>query len=246
MQSLIVIPARMGSTRFPGKPLCDLMGKPMLQWVVEAARSAGAADGVVVATPDQEIVDACNGFGADVVLTSPHHPSGTDRLAEVARGTVADVYINVQGDEPLIRPSTIRVCAHPLLEDPGIAMGSVYSECAPGEWDDPAVVKVVTDLEGYALYFSRFPLPFPRNERATGIKKHVGIYAFRRDTLLAFANWAPTALERTEGLEQLRFLEHGVRIYMAQGEGAEMAVDTPEQAERVRKVLLARSSTASK
>lgn len=234
---MIVIPARMASTRFPGKPLCDLMGKPMVQWVYEAAKRAGVADEVVIATPDSEIVERCEDFGAKAILTRNDHPSGTDRIAEVARAHPAEVYVNVQGDEPLIHPDSIRACAEPLLSDADIELGSVFASCEDSELDNPAVVKVVTDLEGYALYFSRYAVPYPRNPRPLTVKKHVGIYAYRRDTVLAFAGWQPTPLEQAESLEQLRFLEHGYRMYMSAGSGSALAVDTPEQAEEVRAIL---------
>ena len=240
MRCVIVIPARMGSTRFPGKPLCDLLGKPMVQWVYEAAHASRVADQVLVATPDEEILEACVGFGAEAVLTRADHPSGTDRIAEVSRNFDADVFVNVQGDEPLVRPETIAACAQPLLDRPEIQMGSVFSECGQEELEDPSVVKVVTDREGFALYFSRHPIPFPRNDRVTAVKKHVGIYAYGKGPLQAFANWSMGDLERAESLEQLRFMENGVRIFMARGAGSELAVDTPEQAEQVRQILLAR------
>ena len=227
----------MGSTRFPGKPLCDLLGKPMIQWVVEAAQSAGIADQVIVATPDAEIIDACKRFHAEAVLTSSTHPTGTDRIAEVSRTFAADVYVNVQGDEPLIQSATIIACASPLLADDSIPMGSVYSECDESEYPDPSVVKVVTDLKGFALYFSRFPLPFPRNSREDMVKKHVGIYAYRREVVQAFSDWPQSPLEKTESLEQLRFMENGTRIIMSKGANSELAVDTPEQAQQVREIL---------
>ncbi|HRF58730.1 MAG TPA: 3-deoxy-manno-octulosonate cytidylyltransferase [Fimbriimonadaceae bacterium] len=242
MSCVIVIPARMGATRFPGKPLCDLLGKPMVQWVVEAAQASGVAGRVVVATPDSEIVEACRAFGAEAVSTSPDHPTGTDRIAEVADQIVADVYVNVQGDEPLIRPSSIRACAAPILENPDIEMASVFGTCLDGDEENPAVVKVVTDQSGYALYFSRWPIPFARNARFEPVKKHIGLYAYRRGPLLDFARRAPTPLETAESLEQLRFMEHGVRIFMSPAEASELAVDTPEQAEEVRKLLAARHS----
>jgi 3-deoxy-manno-octulosonate cytidylyltransferase (CMP-KDO synthetase) len=231
----------MGSTRFPGKPLVDLCGKPMVHWVVDAARESSVSAHVVVATPDSEIVDYCRHHNIEVMPTLATHPSGTDRLAEVARTLEADVYLNVQGDEPLIPPATILACARPLLDDPEVKMTSVWSPCPPDEEHNPAVVKVVTDLDGNALYFSRHPIPFPRNER-TCLKKHIGIYGFRRDVLSAFAAWPPTVLEQTESLEQLRFLEHGIKIRMAEGVGSAMAVDTPEQAEIVRRILLGRNA----
>ena len=244
MRCCIVIPARMGSTRFSGKPLCDLLGKPMVQWVAEAAQASGVAERVLVATPDREVVEACSRFGVEAVLTRADHPSGTDRLAEVAERVSAEVYVNVQGDEPLIRPESIRACAQPLLDDPNVPMGSVFSECPEEEYDDPAVVKVVTDHRGFALYFSRHPIPFPRNPRVEPVKKHVGIYAYRRETLQAFSTWPMSSLEAAESLEQLRFLENGVRILMSRGAGAELAVDTPEQAEQVRRLLAARGMAA--
>ena len=241
MRCVIVIPARMGASRFPGKPLADLLGKPMVQWVWEAASKAGVGDRVIVATPDQEIVDACASFGAEAILTSHNHVTGTDRIAEVAQKVVADVYVNVQGDEPLIRAESIKACADPLLANPNIAMGSVYSECPSEEYDEPATVKVVTDGDGFALYFSRFPIPFARNERRIPVKKHVGLYAYRRDALLDFSTWPMSDLEAAESLEQLRFMHHGIRIFMAPGAGTELAVDTPEQADQVRKILSERN-----
>lgn len=239
MRCAIVIPARMGSTRFPGKPLCDLLGKPMVQWVYEAAVRSGVGDEVVIATPDEEIVQAAARFGARGWLTRTDHPTGTDRIAEVAQGLEAEVYVNVQGDEPLIQPDSIAACAQPLLDDSNLALGSVYSPCPEEEWDDPSVVKVATDGHGFALYFSRYPIPFARNSRTESVKKHVGLYAYRRRPLAEFATWPQTPLEAAESLEQLRFLEHGYRMFMAPGRGTALAVDTPAQAEQVRLLLAA-------
>lgn len=240
MKSVIVIPARMGSVRFPGKPLCDLLGKPMVQWVFEACVRSGIADNVVVATPDEVIAQACQKFGCDAIMTSASAPTGTDRITEVAKQVRADLYVNVQGDEPLIQSETISVCAGQLLDDESVQMASVFCECQESELDEPAVVKVVTDAEDFALYFSRYAIPFPRSPRPATVKKHVGIYAFRRDPLIAFARWPQSPLEIAESLEQLRFLHYGVRIKMAYGKGSEMAVDTPAQAEQVRRVLTQR------
>ena len=234
--SAIVIPARMGSTRFPGKPLVDLCGKPMIQWVYERSVASGVSDQVLVATPDQEIIDACLLFGAPAVLTRSDHPTGTDRIAEVAEKVVADVYINVQGDEPLIDIETIKAVYEPFV-DPSVRMASVFSQCPETEVENPAVVKVVTDLAGNALYFSRHAIPYPRSPRTTLVKKHIGIYAYRRDVLLEYPSWVQTPLELSESLEQLRFLENGVGIRMVEGQGSIISVDTPDQADEVRKYL---------
>lgn len=232
----IVIPARMGSTRFPGKPLVDLCGKPMIQWVYERSIAAGVTDEVLVATPDQEIIDACRSFGAKAVLTKATHPTGTDRIAEVAESIFADVYINVQGDEPLIDIATIRSISKPF-ESHDVEMASVYSDCPDSEIENPAVVKVVTNLSGDALYFSRHAIPFPRNPRTAPVKKHIGIYAYRRQVLMEYPSWPQTPLEMAESLEQLRFLENGIPIRMVEGRGSVVSVDTPEQADEVRKYL---------
>lgn len=240
MKCLIVIPARMGSTRFPGKPLVDLLGKSMVQRVYEASVQSGVAEKVVIATPDPEIVEAASKFGAEAVLTSHDHVTGTDRIAEVAQKIEAEVYVNVQGDEPLIPPSSIQICGSALLENKDAGMASVYSTCDESEYDQPAVVKVVTDAEGYALYFSRYPIPFQRNPRVLPVKKHIGLYAYRRDPLIAFSKWDMSPLESAESLEQLRFMHNGVRILMREAPGAELAIDTPEQAEEVRRILASR------
>lgn len=232
----------MGASRFPGKPLVDLMGKPMVQWVFEAAQRSGVTEQIYVATPDQEIVEAVKDFGGEAILTGHHHVTGTDRIAEVAEKVVADVYINVQGDEPLMRAESIAACAAPMIEDASVEMASVYGFCSPEEYGEPAVVKVVTDLAGFALYFSRYPIPFERNARVDQVKKHIGLYAYRRDALLRFRDWPMGALEAAESLEQLRFMENGVQIAMRYAEGTELAVDTPEQAEEVRRLLAKRTS----
>ena len=234
--SAIVIPARMGSTRFPGKPLVDLCGKPMIQWVYERSVASGVSDQVLVATPDHEIAEACAGFGAPVVLTRADHPTGTDRIAEVAEQVDVDVYINVQGDEPLIDIETIKAVFEPF-SNPSVRMASVFSKCPEGEVETPSVVKVVTDLAGNALYFSRHAIPYPRSPRTAPVKKHIGIYAYRRDVLLEYPSWSQTPLELSESLEQLRFLENGVGIRMVEGQGSIVSVDTPDQADEVRKYL---------
>lgn len=226
----------MASTRFPGKPLVDLCGKPMIQWVYERSVASEAGERVIVASPDDEILEACQAFGAEAIRTRLDHPTGTDRLAEVAESVIADVYINVQGDEPLIDMATILAVRQPF-SDLSVKMASVFAECPESEVDNPAVVKVVTDLKSNALFFSRHAIPFPRNNRDAPVKKHIGIYAYRRDVLQQYPSWEQTPLEKTESLEQLRFLEHGVPIRMVEGRGSLVAVDTPEQAEEVRAYL---------
>lgn len=238
MRCLIVIPARMGSTRFPGKPLVKLAGKPMIQWVYERATASGVADQVVIATPDQEIIEACAEFGAWAEHTSDTHVSGTDRIAEVATHIESEYYLNVQGDEPLVSPASIRACAEALFDDPQAMVGSVMTPCSDDEVDQASVVKVACDLKHYALYFSRSAIPFARNMRQGPVYKHVGLYCYGREAVRQFATWPATPLELTEGLEQLRFLEHGYRIKMALGEPSGPAIDEPGHVEAVVKALL--------
>ena len=239
MRVAIVIPARMASTRFPGKPLVPLAGRPMIEWVYRAAVESAVADQVLIATPDQEIVSACRAFGAPVELTRLEHPSGTDRIAEVAERIGAHIYVNVQGDEPLVPPECIRDCVRLLLEDPGVEMSTLYEDCPPEDEENPAVVKAVSALNGDALYFSRCSIPFPRNPRGA-LKRHVGMYAYTGEVLRRFQTWAPSPLELIEGLEQLRFLENGVRIRLSKTQGRSIGVDTPEQAEEAARLLQAK------
>ncbi len=232
----------MGSTRFPGKPLVHLAGKPMVEWVHRAALAAECADEVVIATPDQEILDAAKTFGAPAVLTRQDHPSGTDRLAEVAESISADVYVNLQGDEPLIDSATIRACAKALQASSSADASSVYAECSEFELNEPSAVKVVLRSDEMALYFSRFSLPYPRNPRELPVWKHIGIYAYRPETLRKFVALGPSPLELTEGLEQLRLLENGLQIQMVKGVASPISVDTPEQAVTANELLLLRGA----
>ncbi len=227
----------MASTRFPGKPLIDLCGKPMVQWVYEKAVASDAAQRVLIATPDLEIFDAAVGFGAEAVMTRGDHPTGTDRIAEVALKVEADVYINVQGDEPLIDPQTISAVAAPF-RDASVQMVSAWAALPESSESKPATVKVVTDLQGNALYFSRHGIPFPRSARQEPLKGHIGIYGYRREVLLAYPSWKQTPLELAESLEQLRFMEHGVRIRMVEVNPSGPGIDTPEQATEVREMML--------
>ena len=240
---LTVIPARIASTRFPGKPLIQLEGKPMIQWVYEAALKSNLNGQVVIATPDEEIRLACRKFGAESVLTSSKHESGTDRIAEVAKTMKWNgVILNVQGDEPLIRSQAINQCATELIQDENANMASLYTDVNISDLENTAVVKVVTNLQNYALYFSRYAIPFIRQEatseeRAKLCKRHIGIYAYRSEVLQEFQSWSRTELEIAESLEQLRFLEHGISIKMNYTHPFLTGVDTPEQADEVRKYL---------
>jgi len=208
----------------------------MVQWVYEAASRAKFPRGVVIATPDEEILQAAKKFGAECIRTRADHETGTDRIAEVSKLLGNAACVNVQGDEPLIRPETIDSCAEPLIRE-CTRMSSVYDWLAREEENDSSVVKVVTDLEDYALYFSRSPIPFRRGDYDAPIKKHIGVYAYTSEVLEEFSRWEPTPLERTEKLEQLRFLEHGVKIRMKYAKGTPVSVDTPEQAEVAERFL---------
>ena len=230
MKVLCVIPARYASTRLPGKPLALIAGKPMIQHVYMRACEAKVPQDVIVATDSDKVFAAVEGFGGKAVMTSPEHPSGTDRLAEVAlKYPDVDVIVNVQGDEPMIPPEVIDRLAKAFEGEPELNMATMKALMREEEYDDPAAVKVVTDGNGYALYFSRSLLPYPRNRDANyKVYKHVGIYAYRRDFLLKYAALEPTYLERVEGLEQLRVLENGFNIKVLESDFQGIGVDTPE------------------
>jgi 3-deoxy-manno-octulosonate cytidylyltransferase (CMP-KDO synthetase) len=237
MTVLGVIPARLAATRLPNKPLLDIAGKPMIRHVWERACRSLIPGEIVVATPDPEIERVCLGFGARVVMTRADHPSGTDRIAEVTEKIPCDVIVNIQGDEPMLDPSVIDMAARAVLEDGSVQMASLMCPCPPEDLDNPACVKVVCDLNGYALYFSRSRVPFPRNDAAAPVMQHVGLYAYRSEFVRRFAGLPPTPLERTEGLEQLRALESGCRIRMVATENAPISVDTEDDLRRVRQMM---------
>jgi 3-deoxy-manno-octulosonate cytidylyltransferase (CMP-KDO synthetase) len=223
-----VIPARYEASRFPGKPLADIAGLPMLQRVWEGAKAAKSLREVIVATDDPRIADACRGFGARAEITRSDHPTGTDRLAEVALSLDDDVIVNIQGDEPLIEGFVIDAAVEALREDPEISMSTVVHPADADGLDDPNRVKVVLDRSGNALYFSRSRIPALRNPPPPAYWQHVGLYAYRRPFLLQFVDLAPTELERVEGLEQLRALENGHRIRCAMvREWRSIPVDVP-------------------
>lgn len=246
MAVVAIIPARYDSTRFPGKPLALLGGKPMIQHVYENTSRTPGLDRVIVATDDRRIFAAAKNFGAEAMMTSAKHLSGTDRLAEVARKIRAEWMINVQGDLPFIRPQTILRTLSPLKRNRSIPMGTARTPIVErDEWLNPNVVKVVTDRQGFALYFSRAPIPYKRDDsipagNGTGKVlgyRHVGIYVYRRDFLLKFAAMRPTALEQSEKLEQLRALSNGYRIRVADVEEPSVEVDTPDDLQKAEAYL---------
>lgn len=246
MKITAVIPARYASTRFPGKALAEIDGKPMIRHVYERTSRASLVGEVIVATDDERIRQAVNAFGGSCRMTRPDHETGTDRLAEVAAGLDADIIVNVQGDEPLIEPGMIDQAIRPFLDDPDLRMGTLKTRIrCLHDFLSPNVVKVVTGSDGNALYFSRSPLPFFR-DKWKDLKddsfssgkllcyKHVGLYVFRRDFLLEFAAMAPTFLENAEKLEQLRALENGVDIRVVETEFESIGVDTPDDLAKAR------------
>ena len=244
-RTVVVIPARYGSTRLPGKPLLMIAGKPMIQHVVERSREAKLVERVLVATDDQRIADAVRGFGGEAVMTSHDCRSGTDRIAEVVRTlSGVDIVVNVQGDEPLIPPSMIDAAIIPLWDDPLILVGTLVRRIADiAELDDPAVPKVVLDQNNQCLFFSRSVIPYGRDFPYEAwlahhaYYRHIGIYVFRRSFLLRYAALEQTPLEMAEKLEQLRILEHGYSIHAAITDEESLAVDTPADLERVRHIM---------
>ncbi len=238
LQAVGVIPSRYRSTRFPGKALATLFGKPLVQHVWERSTSARSLERVLVATDDARILEAVRAFGGEALLTSPDHPSGTDRLAEVARRIEAPIYVNIQGDEPLVDPRDIDALVEELRRDSTVQMATLRGPVrSPEEMRNPNVVKVVCDRSGNALYFSRSPIPHSRSGEASGAYRHLGLYAYRRALLLEVAGAAAGVLERTEQLEQLRVLEMGREIRVLDALGDSIGVDTPEDLERVRVLL---------
>ena len=242
MSAVGVIPARFRASRFPGKPLAPIAGRPMLQHVIEGARRAKRLREVLVATDDARIAEAAAALGAPVVMTSADHPTGTDRLAEAAASFADAIVVNIQGDEPLIEGFVIDAAVEALEADAGAVASTVVHPLEPGALDDPNRVKVVLDRSGRALYFSRAPVPFRRADApAPRWLQHVGLYAYRRDFLLRFVSLAQGEAERAEGLEQLRVLEHGFAIRCAVIEGWQsVPVDVPADVARVEAMLARR------
>ncbi|BBB30084.1 3-deoxy-manno-octulosonate cytidylyltransferase [Neptunomonas japonica] len=246
----VIIPARFASTRFPGKPLADIAGKPMVQHVYERALQS-EAERVIVATDDERIATVASGFGAEVCMTKADHPSGTDRLQEVVHSLgfyADDIVVNVQGDEPLIPPRVINQVAHNLKAEPDAGISTLSEPIEDvASLLNPNVVKVVTDHRGMAVYFSRAPIPWPRDEFAVtkdvmpssyNWQRHIGIYAYRVKMLNDFVHWAPAPIEEAECLEQLRAMWNGARIHVEVADELPPAgVDTPEDLERLRELF---------
>jgi 3-deoxy-manno-octulosonate cytidylyltransferase (CMP-KDO synthetase) len=251
-----IIPARFASVRLPGKPLSEIHGQPMVWHVYERARAARRIDEVVVATDDERIVDAVTSRGGRAVMTSPECATGTDRVAAAARSVAADIIVNVQGDEPMLDPAGLDAAVEPMLEDSSIDIATLSLPLNDvEEMLAPSVVKVVTDIRHRALYFSRSPIPFWRGDGSHGLReaaeatvkqglarKHVGLYAFKRQALERFTSLPPSRLEKAESLEQLRAMENGMSIAVIPIEGtAGVAVDTPQDLERVRALMAPRA-----
>jgi 3-deoxy-manno-octulosonate cytidylyltransferase (CMP-KDO synthetase) len=244
MRFVGVIPARYASTRLPGKPLLEIAGKPLIQWVYEGASRSQRLQRLLVATDEETIFRTVIGFGGEAVMTRPDHLSGTDRVAEVASRIDADVFINVQGDEPLIEASVIDAVCEPFLNDPALEISTAKIRIEDHEEASrPQVVKVVTDCQGRALYFSRSLVPYPRRPPAQFFK-HVGIYGYRKSFLLSLSKLSPSPLELAEALEQLRFLANGHRIQVVEVTEDSFGIDTPEDVERVRPLLENRTTKA--
>ena len=242
MKIAVIIPARYASTRLEGKPLADINGKPMVWRVYERALSASLPKEAVVATDDERIFKAVLALGGRAVMTSDKHTSGTDRVAEAAQSTDADIIVNLQGDEPLIEPGLIDAAIRPMLEDPSLNISTLKTRITDEEeYRNPNAVKVVTGKDGYALYFSRSPIPFSRvpfRELPATAYKHIGLYVYRRDFLFEFTKLKPTPLERSESLEQLRAIENGHRIKVVEVDYNPVSVDTPEDLECVRAIIM--------
>ena len=240
MNVICIIPSRYKSTRLEGKPLKDIYGKPMIQYVYEAAKESKLLTQVVVATDDQRILDAVTQFGGKAAMTSVNHKTGTDRIAEVASTMEADIVVNVQGDEPLLNPKQIDEAVQPLIDDPTLKACTlcrrIYSE---DDLRNPNVVKTIFNLNGDALYFSRSLIPYPRVAEGYKAYEHIGIYVYRKDFLMDYIKMSQSPLEVSESLEQLRILENGIRlkVVVTKYEEKSLSVDTAEDLEEVRKII---------
>jgi 3-deoxy-manno-octulosonate cytidylyltransferase (CMP-KDO synthetase) len=238
MRAIAVIPARLASTRMPRKMLREIGGRPLIGLVYEAVRSSPQLDDVIVATDSDEIIAVCRSNGWKAQLTSPAHRSGTERMHEVSRSVESDIYVNVQGDEPLTRSEHIAALIE-VMRDPTVQVGTLMTPAEPVDIDNPSAVKVVTDSAGRALYFSRATIPYDRDGAKPQYFKHLGFYAYRKPALDRFVTLPESSLERSERLEQLRFLENGIPIHVARTPYDTVGVDTEEDLQRVEKILRA-------
>ena len=237
-RTLGVIPARLASTRLPRKVLRPLLGRPMLQWVVEAALRCPQLDGIVIATDSDEVASLCNAHGWEWQMTAADLPSGTDRMRAVALVREADIYVNIQGDEPLLQPAHIDALLRAFAHGPHVEATTVKTLCTPENIGNPNAVKVVSATDGRALYFSRATIPYDREGTgAATYWKHLGLYAYRREALLRFGTLQPSPLEQTERLEQLRLLENGLALYVEAVDFDTVGVDTAEDIPRVEALL---------
>lgn len=236
MKAIAVIPARLASTRLPRKMLRDIAGGPLIGWVYQAVLASPLLSDVIVATDSDDIFEACRQHGWKVRMTSPTHRSGTERVHEISNSVAADVYVNVQGDEPLVRAEHISALLA-LMQDPAVPVGTLKTPCAPSEINNPNAVKVVADKDGRALYFSRATVPYDRDGRSPWYFKHLGIYAYRKTALDRFVSLPESSLERSERLEQLRFLENGIPMYVGETPYDSVGVDTEEDLQRVMEIL---------
>ena len=244
MKVLGVIPARLGSTRLPRKVLREIAGAPLVVQVFRSARRSTHLSDLLVATDSDEVLAVCKLHGVPAVMTSRDHASGTDRLWEVSRGREADVYVNIQGDEPLVSPRQIERLVMPFLSDPVVQVTTLRIRATAEEAASVTVTKVVTDLRGDALYFSKLPIPYDRDRRGDIVYwKHPGFYAYRREALEAFHRFPPSALERAEQLEQLRLLENGIPIRVVETDEPTIGVDTEDDLRAVEALLAARGGT---
>jgi 3-deoxy-manno-octulosonate cytidylyltransferase (CMP-KDO synthetase) len=236
MKAAAIIPARLASTRLPRKMLREIAGKPLVGWVYEAIRSSSLLAEVIIATDSEEILEVCRRHGWNAQMTSATHRSGTERVHEISNSITADVYVNVQGDEPLMRPEHLASLLD-VMKDPSVQVGTVKTPCPPEDILNPNAVKVVTAPGGRALYFSRATIPFDRDGTAPRYFKHLGLYAYRKPALDLFVSLPESILEKSERLEQLRFLENGISIYVGETPYDSVGVDTEEDSQRVAEIL---------
>jgi 3-deoxy-manno-octulosonate cytidylyltransferase (CMP-KDO synthetase) len=236
MRAIAVIPARLASRRLPRKALREIAGQPMIGRVYLAVRACPLLQDVIVATDSDEIIDVCQRNAWKAQMTSPAHCSGTERVHEISQSLAAEVYLNVQGDEPLTRPEHI-VALLELMQDPAVQVGTLMTSAAPSDIDNPSAVKVVVDSAGRALYFSRATIPYDRDSAKPAYFKHLGLYGYRKPALDRFVALPESSLERSERLEQLRFLENGIPIHVAETPYDTVGVDTEEDVRRVEDIL---------